>query len=65
MIGREIEQEREKKVRVKEEWEEKVREREERRKGDGEHSIRRGGTAKLLMVDNRPTIKSYNSNSIT
>ena len=35
MIGREIEQEREKKVRVKEEREEKVRERGEEEKGDG------------------------------
>ena len=65
MIGREIEQEREKKVRVKEEREEKVREREERRRKETGAQFRRGGTAKLLIVDTRPTIKSYNSNSIT
>ena len=39
----------------------------ERRGGERrrEHTIRRGGTAKLLIVDTRPTIKSHNSNSIT
>ena len=63
MIGREIEQEMgggEGGERGEEEGSEGREE-----KGDGEHSIRRGGTAKLLMVDNRPTIKSYNSNSNT